>query len=305
MTAMQAPNSIIMVRPHQFTVNPQTAIDNHFQITQGLDKSAQLKAYEEMSAAASTLSQHGIKVHLFEDQGNSTPDSVFPNNWFSTHANGQMGLYPMKPENRRLERRMDIIEFIKNKYRVSEVIDYSPLEQDHMFLEGTGALVLDHLHGTAYAALSERAHPHAVHKFCQQFGYHPVTFHATDSNGNAVYHTNVMMGIATEFALVGMELIRDEQERRLLADSLTATGRRIIALSHEQINCFAGNVIELQGQNGRILALSQTAFNCLTEEQKSYISASTQLVPLDIPTIELAGGSVRCTIAGIHLEPRH
>lgn len=301
---MQAPRSIIMVRPHQFVVNPQTAVDNHYQVTKHLDQQAQQQAYEEMSEAAATLQQAGVIVHLFEDTNKATPDSVFPNNWFSTHANGQLGLYPMKPENRRLERRNDIIEFIKTTYRVSEVIDYSPLEQEQIYLEGTGALVLDHLHGIAYAALSERAHPLAINKFCQHFGYQAITFHATDEQGKAVYHTNVMMGIATEFALVGLDLIKDQQERQQLQQAIEQSGRRIIALSQAQIKCFAGNAIELQGRHGRLLALSQTAYDSLTNEQKHCISARTQLLPLSIPTIELAGGSVRCTIAGIHLQPR-
>lgn len=304
MSVMQAPKAIVMVRPHHFTINPETAADNHFQSLKPLQSTEQNQAYDEVTVAATTLSRHGIKVHLFEDQTDLTPDSVFPNNWFSTHANGQVGVYPMKPENRRLERRQDIIELLKSEYRVSEVIDYSGLEKDHVFLEGTGALVLDHLHGIAYAGLSERAHANAIYKFCQHFGYRAVTFHAHDEKGKAVYHTNVMMGIATEYAMVGLDLIQDPTERQLLQQTLEATGRTVIPLSNHQIKHFAGNVIELQASQGRILALSKTAYDCLTTSQKMAIEKSTQLVPLSIPTIELAGGSVRCTIAGVHLQPR-
>ena len=303
--SLQAPKAIIMVRPHQFSVNQETAYDNHFQRAAPADFDTATQAYDEISAAATTLASHGIKVHLFEDTGDKTPDSVFPNNWFSTHQSGRVGVYPMKPNNRRLERRSDIIDFLKAEYRVADVVDYSGMEQDQVFLEGTGAMVLDHIHGIAYVALSERAHASAVNRFCSQFGFHPICFHATDGNGIAVYHTNVMMGLATEFAMVGLDLIRDPDERKQLVDSIESTGRTVINLTEQQIQNFAGNVIELQGRNGLILALSQTAYDCLSAQQIAIIERSAALVPMAIPTVELAGGSVRCTIAGIHLTPRH
>lgn len=299
--SVQSPSAVVMIRPHHFTVNTQTAADNAFQADRPADAA---RAYDEITQAAEALEHQGVRVHLFEDQGTTTPDSVFPNNWFSTHAGGHVAIYPMKPENRRLERRSDVIEMLKRDYRVQDVIDYSGLEYDELFLEGTGAMVLDHIGRVAYAVESHRTSPIALERFCTHFNFEPMAFAAADETGVPIYHTNVLMCIGTRFALIGLDMITDPNRRAEVAARLQDTGRQVIALSNDQIAAFAGNAIELQGRDGRVLALSTTAAAALTPAQVTQIEESAQLLPLDIPTIEMAGGSVRCTIAGIHLAKR-
>ncbi len=302
--SVQAPPAVVMIRPHNFTVNTETAADNVFQ--KPADPKAQhaKQAYDEITRAVETLESWGVRVHLFEDEGTATPDSVFPNNWFSTHAGGHIAIYPMKPLNRRLERREDVIELLKREYRVQDVIDYSGLEPDGIYLEGTGAMVLDHIDRVAYAVESDRADPIALERFCTHFNYEPMFFRALDPSGRPIYHTNVVMCIATEFVLMGLELAIDGPRREEMVERLEISGRTVIPLSYDQIAGFAGNAIELQGAEQRILALSTTAYDSLDKGQKATVEESAALVPLDIPTVENAGGSVRCTIAGVHLTKR-
>lgn len=307
---MQAPAAVVMIRPHRFHPNPETAADNAFQraghaldFTEATALAA--AARDEVSAAAASLEAAGVRVHMFDDRGkNETPDSVFPNNWFSTHAGGHVALFPMHSANRRRERRCDVVEMLKTEYRVQDVIDYSGLEHDDVFLEGTGAMVLDHVARVAYTARSHRADPVALERFCTHFNFEPMCFDTADAEGRAVYHTNVMMSVATEFALIGLDLIRDDTRRSEVRARLLESGRTVIALTHAQIGNFAGNALELSGKDGRVLALSERAMSCLTAQQKTLIERSTQLLPLRVPTIELAGGSVRCMLAGIHLARR-
>lgn len=302
--SVQAPAAVVMVRPHHFTVNTETAVDNSFQKVANPSVHHSGLAYDEMTRAVGMLQSHGVRVHLFEDDSTNTPDSVFPNNWFSTHAGGHIAIYPMKALNRRLERRQDVIEMLKAEYRVQDVIDYSGLEPDGLFLEGTGAMVLDHIDRVAYAVESDRTNPIALERFATHFNFEPMAFAAADKNGQPVYHTNVLMCVATEFAMIGLEMISNTARRKEIVSRLERSGRAIVDLSYDQITQFAGNAIELQGRDNRILALSQTAFDALTDTQKAVIEESARLVPLAIPTIEMAGGSVRCTIAGIHLHRR-
>lgn len=304
--SVQAPGAVVLIRPRHFTPNPATAADNTFQTDDRGRAPAEIAraAYKEVTAAAAALTDAGVAVHLFDDEDATRCDSVFPNNWFSTHAGGRVAVYPMYSPSRRTERRMDIVETLKARYRVQEVVDYSGLEHDGAFLEGTGAMVLDHVTRVAYAARSHRANPIVLERFCSQFGYEPMVFDATDESGVPIYHTNVLMGIATRFALVGLGLIRDETRREEVAESLAAPGRVVIDLSDEQVRDFAGNAIELHTPDGRILALSSRAAASLTVDQRSTIERSCRILALDVPTIELAGGSVRCMLAGIHLTPR-
>jgi hypothetical protein len=300
---IQAPSSVVMIRPHAFRSNPETQVDNAFQTAaDGTSVAAQARA--EFDAAVAELRTAGILVHDFDDTGSDTPDSVFPNNWVSTHAGGHVAVYPMFAENRRRERRWDVIDMLKRTYRVQDVIDYSGLEQDGLALEGTGAMVLDHVGRVAYVARSKRADPVLLERFCTHFNYEPIAFDATDTKGQAVYHTNVLMCIATHFALVGLEMITDPARRRMVADRLTETGHDVIALSSDQIAEFAGNAIELTGSNGAVLALSQRALASLTGDQITRITPHATLLPLSVPTLETAGGSVRCMIAGLHLAKR-
>ena len=303
-TSTQSPSSIVMIRPHHFTVNVETAVDNAFQVKVTPSTKLANLAYQEISKSAEILSSHGIKVHMFEDKNSQAPDSVFPNNWFSTHPGGRVAVYPMKAPSRRLERRWDILEMLKSKYQVNNIIDYSGLEYDNLFLEGTGSMVFDHLNRIAYAVESDRTNLIVLERFCKDFNYKPVIFSAKDENGVTVYHTNILMCIGTEIALIGFDMITNESRRKKVLDQLKRSGRKVIALSNAQIIRFAGNAIELQGKNKNILVLSNNAYGALTNEQISIISDSVILVPLEIPTIELSGGSVRCTIADIHLSPR-
>ncbi|SKC98537.1 hypothetical protein SAMN05445504_7447 [Burkholderia sp. CF099] len=308
--SIQAPSAVVMVRPHRFTPNPETAGDNAFQRAPEWHDHTDAHALadaarDEVTAAAQRLSDAGVRVHVFDDPGdNGTPDSVFPNNWFSTHPGGHVALYPMYSRNRRRERRTDVIEMLKAEYRVQDVVDYSGLEHDDIFLEGTGAMVLDHVTRIAYTARSRRADPVALERFCTHFNFEPMCFDTADSNGQPVYHTNVMMSVATDFALVGFDVISDAARREHIHRRLAETGRTVIALDNEQLGHFAGNALELTGRDGRVLALSRRALGCLTQRQRRLIERSAQLLPLDVPTIELAGGSVRCMLAGIHLARR-
>jgi len=307
MPSIQAPAAVVMVRPRRFHPNPQTAADNAFQRKEPDRADAEIAAaaFDESTRAAATLQAHGVTVHLFDDDGaHDTPDSVFPNNWFSTHPGGHVAIYPMHSPNRRRERRCDVIELLKAEYRVQDVIDYSGLEPDGLFLEGTGAMVLDHLMRVAYAARSNRADAVALERFCTHFNFEPMAFDTADATGRPIYHTNVMMCVATEFAMVGFDLIRDARRRAEVRTRLAESGREVIALDASQIREFAGNALELSGSQGRVLAMSTRAAACLRPDQRRIIERSAQVVALRVPTIEMAGGSVRCMLAGVHLARR-
>lgn len=305
---IQAPGAVAMIRPHRFHPNPETAKDNAFQRTDGDLSATKLAraAYDEVTAVAARLEEEGVRVHIFEDRGEKeTPDSVFPNNWFSTHPGGHVAIYPMYNPSRRRERRYDIIEMLKAEYRVQDVIDYSCLEYDNLFLEGTGAMVLDHIDRVAYTARSNRADPIPLERFCTHFNFEPMAFDTADEQGRAIYHTNVLMCIATDFAMVGFDIIRDPNRREEIRARLADMGRRVIALDSRQIGEFAGNAIELSAGSRRILAISTRAAASLSAEQRAFIEESAKIVELPVPTIELAGGSIRCMMAGIHLARRY
>ncbi len=306
-SSLQAPRAVVMIRPHRFHPNPETAADNAFQRSSanGAPLEIASAARDEVTAAAARLEAAGVRVHVFDDHGErETPDSVFPNNWFSTHPGGHVALFPMYSPSRRRERRSDVIEMLKAEYRVQDVIDYSGLEYDDIFLEGTGAMVLYHIARVAYTARSNRADPVALERFCTHFNFEPMAFATADAAGRAIYHTNVMMCVATEFALVGFDLIADGKRRGDIRSRLQEGGRTVIALDQHQVEEFAGNAMELSGTDARVLALSERAAASLTPAQRTIISRSARLLPLSVPTIELAGGSVRCMLAGIHLSRR-
>ncbi|SMP35102.1 citrulline utilization hydrolase CtlX [Shimia sagamensis] len=302
MSPVQAPNAVVMIRPHNFRSNPETREDNAFQ-TGAEGENVAVQARNEFDSAVEQLRAAGVQVHVFEDESNQTPDSVFPNNWFSTHAGGHVAIYPMFAKNRQSERRIDVVEMLKRDYRVQDVIDFSGLEADGLALEGTGAMVLDHVERVAYTVESNRADPVILERFCTHFGYEPIAFEARDRFGNRVYHTNVLMGIGTHYALVCLDMIVDPNRRTMVQDRLVQSGREVIDLSEAQIEAFAGNAIELTGTT-RVLALSKTAIDALQPDQITIIEKTAKLVPLSIPTIETAGGSVRCMLAGVHLTRR-
>jgi hypothetical protein len=263
-------------------------------------------ARKEFDAAVQTLRAAGINVHIFEDTTEpEKPDAVFPNNWISTHHDGRITLFPMYSALRRRERRWDIIDELRKQYRVTEVIDYSRFEDEGCCLEGTGSLVLDRLNKIAYVSLSNRSNPKVIRRFADDFSYEPVTFTSIGSNGQAIYHTNVMMCIGTGFAMVGLEMILNKAERQQVRARLEKTGKEVVELSADQIANFAGNAIELHNKDGeKLLVLSSRAAETLTQHQRETLSRDARLVPLDLPTIELGGGSARCMIATIHLPSR-
>lgn len=304
---LQSPAAAVMVRPHHFISNPETAADNAFQnIGENAHREQMAtSARAEFDEAVAKLTDAGIKIHVFDDFGEQdTPDSVFPNNWFSTHQGGKVAVYPMYSPSRRRERRQDVLDMLKLNYRVQEIVDYSGLEYDQLFLEGTGVMVFDHIERVAYVSASKRADPIVLERFCTNFGYEPMAFETADANGKAVYHTNVMMAIGLEYALVCLAMIKNAERRAEVAKRLSDSGREVIDLSVEQISEFAGNALEMTGTHGKVLVLSARAAAALRSEQQAVIEKSARLLALSIPTIERAGGSVRCMIAGIHLTPR-
>ena len=306
-TPTQSTNSVLMIRPARFYPNPETAADNVFERKADRDSNALTPlARKEFDAAVRMLRDAGVNVHVFEDTAEpEKPDAVFPNNWISTHHDGRIALFPMYSALRRRERRQDVVEELRNHYRVTEVIDYSAFESQGSYLEGTGSLVLDHLNKIAYASLSNRSNPKLIQRFADDFRYEPVIFTSIGSDGQPIYHTNVMMCIGTAFAMVGLEMIPNETERQRVRTRLEKTGREIVELTPNQIANFAGNAIELHDKNGeKLLVLSTRAQGALTDDQRERLSRYSRLVPLGLPTIELGGGSARCMIATIHLPPR-
>jgi hypothetical protein len=308
----QAPSAVILIRAERFMPNPATAADNAFQrdVPSGqADDAIASRALAEMDALSQALRDAGVTVHVFADEDHTRPDSVFPNNWLSTHAGGYVAVYPMYASNRRHERRADVLEMLKSDYRVQTIVDYSGLEPDGVFLEGTGAMVLDHVSRVAYAARSHRADIQVLERFCADFNYEPMPFEAVDSDGVPVYHTNVMACVGTDVAMVALGMIPDAERRAQVRERLSVNGRAIVELTEEQIREFAGNAVELcgrtpEGRRRYIMAMSARARRSLRPDQVAVIEESCEIVAVDIPTIELAGGSVRCMIAGVHLDRR-
>ena len=300
----QSTDSVLMIRPDRFYPNPETATDNAFQRDANRDLDAlTLVARNEFDATVQTLRTAAVNVHVFEDTAEpGKPDAVFSNNWISTHHDGRIALFPMYSKLRRRERRQDIVEELRKHYRVTEVIDYSAFEDEGCYLEGTGSLVFDHLNKIAYVSLSNRSNPKVIQHFADDFSYEPVIFTSIGPNGQSIYHTNVMMCIGTAFAMVGLEMIPNEAERQQVRARLEKTGKEIVELSADQISNFAGNAIELQNKNGeKLLVLSSRAARTLTEEQRETLTRYARVLPLELPTIELGGGSARCMMATIHL----
>lgn len=307
--AIQAPTAVLMIRPRTFQPNPETAADNAFQSAAVADvaerQSVAAQAQVEVAAVATALRGEGVGVEMFDDrEGIDTPDSVFPNNWISTHDDGRVVLYPMATPSRRRERRNDVVEGLSERYAVSQVLDLSPVELEGRYLEGTGALVLDHVHRIAYMARSGRANEAVLDQWCEAMGYTAEVFDTVDQAGQPIYHTNVVLSIATDFVVAGLSNIPDPTERARIAARLGETGRDVIEIDRGQVAEFAGNGLELKGSRGRIFTLSTRALAALRPDQIAAIETSARALAIAIPTIERSGGSVRCMLAGIHLPPR-
>ena len=307
--ANQAPSAVLMIRPRTFQPNPETAADNAFQSTGVTDVAEHQRvaaaAQVEVAAVVAALRGEGVGVVLFDDrEGIDTPDSVFPNNWISTHDDGRVVLYPMAAPSRRRERRGDVVDGLRERYAVSQVLDLSPIELEGRYLEGTGALVLDHVHRIAYMARSGRANEAVLDQWCEAMGYTAEVFDTVDQAGQPIYHTNVVLSIATNFVVAGLSNIPDPAERARIAARLGETGRDVIKIDRGQVAEFAGNGLELTGSRGRIFVLSWRAHTALRPDQIAAIETSARILAIGIPTIERSGGSVRCMLAGIHLPPR-
>lgn len=304
-TTSSLASSVVMVRPHFFRTNPQTRADNAFQSTLSLtDTQISQRAFVEVSLAASALELHGIKVNLFEDTGKKTPDSVFPNNWFSSHPSGDWFYYPMLATNRRKERRKDVLRNLTRLHHVERIHDLTRFEQSSQILEGTGAMVFDHENHCFYVARSLRTDDALIREVEQTLGMKAFVFDTQDESGSPIYHTNVIMTLGQHFVAMCFDFLHDQEQKHQLIEQFKRTGKQIIYLSREQIRHFCGNMLELQGEHGSILALSTTAFNALNDIQKRTLSKWTYLQPLHVPTIESAGGSVRCMIGEVFL-PKH
>lgn len=302
---MQATQQILLVKPASFGFNTETAASNSFQQIIGLQTEAiQQKVNAEFVDFVQILTSKGVNVLVVEDSITpSKPDAIFPNNWASYHADGTIILYPMCAPNRRAEKRADIIEAIRQQFKVSNIIDLSEYEKEDRFLEGTGSIIFDHVNKFAYACISPRTDKLLFEELSQILNYLPVSFNAFDKQGKAIYHTNVMMCIAEKFAVICLESICNEAEKTIVTNSLVQTGHQIIDISFNQMNQFAGNMLALKSNTGKdLLALSKSAFDSLTPIQQSIIAQYCEMVPMAIPTIEsIGGGSARCMIAEIFL----
>ncbi len=304
----QSACDVMMVRPVCFAGNPQTLESNRFQIRDAAIQApaAQAAAIVEFDGLASALRVAGVKIHVFDDTLEPhTPDSIFPNNWVSFHCDGTVVLYPMLAENRRLERREDLLEALSaaHGFRVSRVLDLTHHESGGKFLEGTGSLVLDRVHRIAYACVSQRTDLDVLGDFAQQLDYEVVAFEAEDAGGAAIYHTNVLMCVGSRFAAICSQCIRQD-ERAAVLDALRSTGHAILDLSLEQLANFAGNMLELSTARGElVVAMSTRARDALPAAQRALIEEHAgAIIAAPIPTIEmLGGGSVRCMLAEIHL----
>lgn len=301
---MQHPTTLLMIRPVNFGFNQQTAGSNAFQNKDTGYDQVQHQALQEFDNFVDVLKSNGINVIVINDTTEPhTPDSIFPNNWVSFHASGDVFLYPMQAENRRLERREDIIRQLKNSFKVRHVIDLSRFEQQNKFLEGTGSMVLDSENKLAYACLSPRTDEDVLDTFCKQAGYSPVIFHAFDQNGQAIYHTNVMMCVAERFVVICLDSISDAKEREAVVAAFFQTQKNIFDISFEQMNHFAGNMLEVFTADGEsLLVMSASAYHSLLPQQVSMFKQFSRIVYAAIPTIErIGGGSVRCMMAEVGL----
>jgi hypothetical protein len=306
----QSTSRIMMIRPVRFGFNAETADSNEFQqpsFAAGTRNIAQQEAQEEFDLMVDQLEHVGVDLHIFDDTEDiRRPDAVFSNNWVSFHQSGKVILYPMMAENRRLERRPDIIDALKQNYKVEEIIDLTYFEEQGKYLEGTGSMVLDRRYKIAYACLSPRTHPEVLDAFAAALDYEIVSFSASDENDKPIYHTNVLMCVGDIFAVVCLEAIKNPDERLMVRSVLEQTNKYIIEISLEQVRHFAGNMLMVTNTRGdKFLVMSTQAYDSLTTQQKLVLSDYARIVHTDLTVIEgNGGGSARCMMTEIHLPQR-
>lgn len=306
----QITDTLLMVRPVNFRMNEQTAVNNYYQmdLKDVGPEAVQSRALKEFDEFVKKLRSEGIQVIVFQDTKNpDTPDSIFPNNWISFHENGDVVLYPMFAENRRLERDERVLDLLeKEGFIIRNIIDYTSAEIENVFLEGTGSLILDRQHGKAYCALSPRANEELLIEFCEDFDYEPVIFHANQSvNGErlAIYHTNVMMCLGEKFSVICLNSIDDKSERKNIVKHLRANGKEVIDITEEQLGRFAGNMLQVVNNKGKkFVIMSLAALESLTEKQIKSIEKHGEIISSSLDTIETCGGgSARCMMAEVFL----
>ena len=307
----QTTNSILMIRPVAFRMNEQTAVNNYYQkvIDALVPATVNAKAQQEFDAFVAKLTAVGVDVIVVEDTLNpDTPDSIFPNNWISFHENGDVALYPMFAENRRQERREEILDILEEKeFFIENIVDYTSAEEDGYFLEGTGSIVLDRANGKAYCALSPRADEELFIEFCEDFDMNPIIFEAFQTvNGERklIYHTNVMMCIGETYAVICADAIDDKKERKMVLDSMKGDEKEVILITEDQVNNFAGNMLEVLGANDRrYLVMSTSAHKSLAKKQIAQLEEHVTILSSSLDTIEACGGgSARCMMAEIFLQ---
>lgn len=303
----QITSKVLMIKPVKFYYNAQTAVNNAYQ--KNLEENPELvekKALNEFDTLVNKIKNVGIEVDVIQDTSTPyTPDSIFPNNWFSTHEDGTLVLYPMYAENRRLERTPKILDFVKDREAL-KIIDLTKNEKEGKVLEGTGSMCLDRKNRIAYASLSKRTNKDLFEEFCKMMDYKPVSFsgkQTIDGKQSPIYHTNVLMAIGEEYVLIFLDSIVDEKEKEMVRKSILDSGKELIEITEEQTNHFLGNALELRKKDGsKVLVMSKSANDILREDQRKIIEKSAEIIYSDIPTIErYGGGSVRCMLAEFFL----
>jgi hypothetical protein len=304
---MPLSSTILMIRPAAFGYNAETAANNFFQSdpSSKSKEDIQQKALKEFDAMVSVLRKNEIEVLVIEDTAEPVkPDAVFPNNWLCTLGGGIFCVFPMFAKSRRLEKRDDVIQQLVHSFKVADFQDWSEYEADGRYLEGTGSMLIDQENKLIFACLSDRTDASVLEKFAKRNGYNAMAFTATDMEGLAIYHTNVMMALGENFCILCEEAIEDETEIIALKQLINSTDKKIISISRKQMQAFAGNMLELKNKNDEsILVMSKTAYKSLTDEQLMWLEKYSKLLPIDVPTIErVEGGSVRCMMAEIFLD---
>ncbi len=306
----QTTNTILMIRPVSFRMNEQTAVNNYYQkVIDGLmPATANVKAQVEFDTLVEKLRAVGVNVVVVDDTLDSdTPDSIFPNNWISFHESGDVVLYPMFAENRRLERREDVLEVLEDSgFQINDIMDYTSAEEDNIFLEGTGSIVLDRANEIAYCALSPRADEELFIEFCEDFEYNPIIFEAyqtVEGERKYIYHTNVMMCVGETFAIICADCIDDKSERKMVLESLKKSGKEVILITEEQVNNFAGNMLQVRGTNDELFTvMSSSAYQSLKKDQINRIEKHSKIIHSSLDVIEACGGgSARCMMAEVFL----
>lgn len=302
---MQTTSHILMIKPVSFGFNAETAINNAFQVNTA-EAGVQQNALKEFEDFVEQLRSNGVDVTVVEDTPlPHTPDSIFPNNWISFHHDGTLLLYPMYAVNRRTERKAHVLDQIQQKFQVNNKLDLTGYENQNIFLEGTGSMVLDRDNRIAYACLSPRTNEKALEEFCRLMNYRPVVFNATDGNGQPIYHTNVMMCVADQYVVICLESISDPVEQKMITETIRNSNKSLVVITLHQMQHFAGNMLQVENKNGeKLLVMSSQAYEALTIEQLQELNRYNRILHSPLTTIETnGGGSARCMMAEVHLPP--